>query len=179
MITGLFRRFLPKPIANTASQLRDHQANERTYLSWTRMGLAFAAMALAFGRLNIIDQIFNPHLNIEKLAEPSLEGRQVAIKATGPNREQGGLGKYGTEFQPMNMHDLVASRFCQAISMWSFGYGILRYLSVRKTLLQGNFVPAIWGPVFMTCGTLGVFGSIIHMDWRQRTSPIRQKKNRD
>jgi hypothetical protein len=177
MITSLFRRLVPKPIANTGSQLRDHQANERTYLSWTRMGLAFAAMALAFCRLNIIDHIFNPHWSI-KLPEPSPEGPQFAIKATGPSRERG-LENYGTKFQPRNMNDLAASRFCQAISIWSFGYGIFRYLSVRKNLLQGYFVPAIWGPVLMTCSTLGVLGIVIQMDWRRRISPIRQKKNGD
>ncbi|KAK6599991.1 enolase [Botrytis cinerea] len=35
-----------KPIANTGSVARDHLANERTFLSWTRSGLAFVALAL-------------------------------------------------------------------------------------------------------------------------------------
>lgn len=177
MITSLFRRLLPKPVANNGSQLRDHQANERTFLSWTRIGLAFAAMALALGRLNIIDYVFNPHLSI-KLTEPSPEGRQFAIKTKGPSREQG-LENVGTKFQPGNLDDLVASRICEAISVWSFGYGIFRYLSVRRNLLQGHFVPGIWGPILMTCGTLGVFGFSIQMDWGRGTSPTRQKNNGD
>jgi hypothetical protein len=63
--------------------------------------------------------------------------------------------------------DLLASRLCQAISVWSFGYGIFRYLSVRRNLARGQFVPAIWGPVVMTAGTLGVIGTIIQMDWKR------------
>ena len=97
------------------------------------------------------------------------------IKATSPSREQG-IENYGTKFQPRNMNNLVASRICQATSIWSFGYGIFRYLSVRKNLLQGHFVLVIWGP-FWWHAALGVLGIIIQMDWRRRTSPIRQKKN--
>jgi uncharacterized membrane protein YidH (DUF202 family) len=173
-----FRHILPRPIANTGSQLRDHQANERTFLSWTRMGLTFAAMALALSRLTIIDHIFNPHWSTE-LPQPSPKGRQFAIKSISPSREPG-TGNYGTKFQPRYMSDLVASQICQAISIWSLGYGIFRYLSVRKNMLQGRFVPAIWGPILVTCSTLGVLGTILQKDWGQcRTPPIMQKKNSD
>jgi hypothetical protein len=78
------------------------------------------------------------------------------------------------------MSDLVASQICQGISIWSLGYGIFRYLSVRNNMLQGRFVPAIWGPILVTCGTLGVLGTILQKDWDQcRTPPIMQKKNGD
>ncbi|KAH8810657.1 hypothetical protein F5884DRAFT_258320 [Xylogone sp. PMI_703] len=149
MPLSLFRRILPKAVANTASQLRDHQANERTYLSWTRMGLAFAAMSLALGRMDIIDRILNPHRPAGDIEYPQPGHR---------DREEKSM--------PSNNLDRAASRLCEGISIWSFGYGISRYLSVRRNLLQGRFVPAIWGPILMTCGTLGVFGMVIQIERR-------------
>lgn len=148
MIPQFLRRLSPKPVPNSGSQLRDHQANERTFLSWTRMGLAFAAMALALGRLSLIDEVFNPTRQT---------GRDPRSKES----------RKGQQTQPSNATDIAASRLCQVVSVWSLGYGFFRYVSVRKNLLKGQFVPAIWGPVFMTCGTLGVFGSLIQMDWRR------------
>jgi uncharacterized membrane protein YidH (DUF202 family) len=166
---AVFRRLLPKPVANTGSQLRDHQANERTFLSWTRMGLAFAAMGLAVGRLGLIEHIFNPPVEALEGDEPQPVARQIPAKASGSGssslsaRMQGRRPSSKERTSP----DLLASRLCQAISVWSFGYGIFRYLSVRRNLARGQFVPAIWGPVVMTAGTLGVIGVIIQMDWKR------------
>ncbi|KAL4793712.1 hypothetical protein BDV19DRAFT_212566 [Aspergillus venezuelensis] len=148
-----FRRLLPKPVANNGSQLRDHQANERTFLSWTRMGLAFAAMGLAVGRLGLIEQFFNNthhvqqnHLRHDQRSSESESTRTPTLKTT---------------------PDILASRFCQVISIWSFGYGLGRYLTVRRNLGKGLFVPAFWGPVFMTAGTLGVVGVLARDDWKR------------
>ncbi|KAL2813023.1 hypothetical protein BJX63DRAFT_432308 [Aspergillus granulosus] len=177
-MASLFRRLLPKPIANTGSQLRDHQANERTFLSWTRMGLAFAAMGLAVGRLGLIEHIFDPVIPVEvEVDAPPAADRQISVKGSGSgsdsarSRMQGGAKEKG-----MASPDLLASRLCQAISVWSFGYGICRYLSVRRNLGRGQFIPAIWGPVVMTAGTLGVIGVIIQMDWKR---PHRAQSSRD
>ncbi|KAL2812249.1 hypothetical protein BDW59DRAFT_177006 [Aspergillus cavernicola] len=138
---SFMRRLLPKPVANTGSQLRDHQANERTFLSWTRMGLAFAAMGLAVGRLGLIEHLFSPQLHTPESTSESHHEKDSP--------------------------DLLASRLCQGISVWSFGYGLFRYISVRKNLGKGQFVPSIWGPVVMTTGTLGVIGMIIEVDWKR------------
>ncbi|KAL2856469.1 hypothetical protein BJY01DRAFT_179266 [Aspergillus pseudoustus] len=174
-MASLFRRLLPKPVANTGSQLRDHQANERTFLSWTRMGLAFAAMGLAVGRLGLIEHLFNPVIlpSVES-DEPAGRGA-TTIPAAGPgssdsardNRMQERSPPPSTKEKEKTSPDLLASRLCQAISVWSFGYGIFRYLSVRRNLARGQFVPAIWGPLVMTAGTLGVIGVIIQMDWKR------------
>lgn len=59
LVNRLRQLLFPKAVLNNGSQLRDHLANERTFLSWTRMGLAFAAMALALGRLGMIDHVFS------------------------------------------------------------------------------------------------------------------------
>ncbi|KAL3482970.1 hypothetical protein BJX62DRAFT_92528 [Aspergillus germanicus] len=172
-MSALFRRLLPKPVANTGSQLRDHQANERTFLSWTRMGLAFAAMGLAVGRLGLIEHLFNPLVSIED-DEPQPIVQQTPAQTSGSGANAVSARMQGTPRPTANSHsqertspDLLASRLCQAISVWSFGYGLFRYLSVRRNLARGQFVPAIWGPVVMTAGTLGVIGTIIQMDWKR------------
>ncbi|KAL3452742.1 hypothetical protein BJX65DRAFT_154114 [Aspergillus insuetus] len=165
------RHLLPKPVANTGSQLHDHQANERTFLSWTRMGLAFAAMGLAVGRLGLIEHLFNPPVSAgDDEAQPILQ--RIPAKASGSGANAVSARMQGTTRPTANSKertspDLLASRLCQAISVWSFGYGIFRYLSVRRNLARGQFVPAIWGPVVMTAGTLGVIGTIIQMDWKR------------
>ncbi|KAL2860827.1 YidH family protein [Aspergillus lucknowensis] len=165
---SLLRRLLPNPVANTGSQLRDHQANERTFLSWTRMGLAFAAMGLAVGRLGLIEHLFAP-AGVVAHDHPSSE---TAAKA----RDGSPQGEDGTRSLAKTNPDLLASRLCQAISVWSFGYGIFRYLSVRRNLSRGQFVPAVWGPVVMTAGTLGVIGTIIRMDWRPKAELARSDR---
>ncbi|RLL93365.1 hypothetical protein CFD26_101590 [Aspergillus turcosus] len=163
---SLWRRILPQRIANTGAQLRDHQANERTFLSWTRMGLGFAAMALALGRLDAIDGMISLALSTPKadlLAIPENPGARTAAAAAAAR--SGNNSNNSTE-QPPNQisaylaSGLSAATLCQAISVWSFGYGIFRYLSVRRNLLKGQFTPAIWGPAFVTCGCLGVFSSL-------------------
>lgn len=175
MTSSLFlRRLIPKPVPNAGSELRDHQANERTFLSWTRMGLAFAAMALALGRLDIIDQIFHQHTSNGS----SQTTQHFVAKTTGANEDQNQNQNqnHETRFHPRSSNELIASRICQGISIWSFGYGFLRYMSVRQHLLHGRYIPAIWGPALMTCGSLCVFGTTIQVDWRVPTSFLWQEK---
>ncbi|KOS39617.1 hypothetical protein ACN38_g9539 [Penicillium nordicum] len=88
----LFRRLLSQPVANKGSELRDHQANERTFLSWNRFGLAFAAMSLALARLDIIDNIFNRKHREETAA---------ASKASLETKSEGTLSNRQTENTPI------------------------------------------------------------------------------
>ncbi|CAG7946648.1 unnamed protein product [Penicillium olsonii] len=152
----LFRRLLPKPISNNGSQLRDHQANERTFLSWNRMGLAFAAMSLALTRLDIIDNVFNRKCREEATVSPTTFVQAVS-RGKDINTAQFSVAEQTTRLLG-GTDDLVASRICQAISMWSFGYSVTRYVTVRRNLLLGRYVPAIWGPLLITCGSLAFFG---------------------
>jgi hypothetical protein len=159
----LFRRVLPKSVANDGSQLRDHQANERTFLSWNRMGLAFAAMSLALARLDIIDNIFNRKSREEATNAPK-SSAPTASPETLSNRADIAVAENGSPILIGNTNDRVASRVCQAISIWSFGYSFARYMSTRRNLLQGRFIPAIWGPLLITCGSLGVFGITLKLE---------------
>lgn len=161
-MSSLLRRLLPKPVANTGSQLRDHQANERTFLSWTRMGLAFAAMGLAVGRLGLIEHFFNPVAEATAAPpsqSPSAQTRKNTSGDTDPTTD--------TKTRLRDSPDILVSRLCQVISVWSFGYGLFRYITVSRNLGRGQFVPSIWGPVVMTAGTMGVIGTLIEMDWKK------------
>jgi uncharacterized membrane protein YidH (DUF202 family) len=53
-----FIKFLSAtPIANTGSVARDHLANERTFLSWTRTGLGFVALGVALAKLDALEAL--------------------------------------------------------------------------------------------------------------------------
>ncbi|CRG84925.1 hypothetical protein PISL3812_02095 [Talaromyces islandicus] len=149
-----FKSLLSKPVANTGSQLRDHQANERTFLSWTRMGLAFAAMSIALGRLGLIDHLIHSNYSPNYNNNNNNNKKDKNAPIENPNPQS----------QPVHSAEILASQICQVLSGWSFGYGFFRYVSMRRHLLQGRFVPALWGPVFMTFGSVGSLGAILYKD---------------
>ncbi|KAE8450886.1 hypothetical protein EG329_005326 [Mollisiaceae sp. DMI_Dod_QoI] len=56
-MSRVLRLFSSKPIANTGSVARDHLANERTFLSWTRTGLGFVALGVALAKLDALEAL--------------------------------------------------------------------------------------------------------------------------
>lgn len=115
--TRLRKLLFPKPVLNNGSQLRDHLANERTFLSWTRMGLAFAAMALALGRLGMIDHIFNKYaaqLNNHHNNTISTELKTAAIATDKDNHDV-------TKSSSAGQSSILASQISWSISTGSFG----------------------------------------------------------
>jgi uncharacterized membrane protein YidH (DUF202 family) len=139
-------RILPKAIPNTGSTLRDHHANERTFLAWTRTGIGFAAMALALGRLEYVDRVINstlypssPLLQAPSPDQPS--AKSIDLVAVGDKA-------------------ITAPKICQGISLYAFTYGLFRYVSVQRQLVKGLYVPGVWGPVVLTLGSLGIFGML-------------------
>ena len=61
-MSKLLKLLIPQPLANTGSVARDHLANERTFLSWTRSGLAFVALGVALAKLDALERL-SPALN--------------------------------------------------------------------------------------------------------------------
>jgi uncharacterized membrane protein YidH (DUF202 family) len=137
-------RILPKAIPNTGSTLRDHHANERTFLAWTRTGIGFAAMALALGRLGYVDRVIHSTLYPSSLPPQAPFPDQPFAKSPDlvAEVEKG----------------ITAPGICQAISLYAFTYGLFRYVSVQRQLVRGLYVPGVWGPVVLTLGSLGIFG---------------------
>lgn len=173
MTTAPLRRLLPKQIANTGSQQRDHHANERTFLSWTRAGLGFAAMALALDRLDAIDRLLTSKLpSLVSTVPASPPQKEGSSKPTDKNANKEAdaatdIQKRSTFSVPALPQGFSASRVCQLLGFWSLGYGFFRYWSTRRYLLKGQFVPAFWGPVFMTAGSFGAFMTLgLQMDRR-------------
>lgn len=188
-MSSAIRRILPKPVANTGSQQRDHHANERTFLSWTRAGLGFAAMALALDRLDAIDRLLTSKLPSLASASPSVAPAQsqshsftpantTTATTTNPNPfHNGNANGNGNGVSAIQAHTTMnipgvqkafsASKVCQLLGLWSLGYGFFRYWSMRQYLLRGQFVPAFWGPVFMTAGSFVAFMTLgLQMDRR-------------
>lgn len=178
-MTSLLRRLLPTRIQNTSSQQRDHHANERTFLSWTRAGLGFAAMALALDRLDKIDQVLSSKLNLGAILSPQTHvphaQDQQQSKFANKNKDASASASTSTLYSPVSgsvplafsSDSFSAGRLCQLLGLWSLGYGFFRYWSMRRYLLQGQFVPAFWGPVLMTAGSFGAFITLgLQMDRR-------------
>jgi uncharacterized membrane protein YidH (DUF202 family) len=61
-MSRLLKYLSAAPIANTGSVARDHLANERTFLSWTRTGLGFVALGVALAKLDALESL-SPTLN--------------------------------------------------------------------------------------------------------------------
>lgn len=150
------RRLVPARVANTGSQQRDHHANERTFLSWTRAGLGFAAMALALDRLDAFDRLLHSKLGLDEIERSQQKQNGGAVYNGGHAAAAAAPGTAQTRVS-MFSNGFSASRLCQVLGVWSLGYGFFRYWSMRRYLMQGQFVPAFWGPVFMTCGSFGAF----------------------
>jgi uncharacterized membrane protein YidH (DUF202 family) len=56
-MSRLFKYLSASPILNTGSVARDHLANERTFLSWTRTGLGFVALGVALAKLDALEAL--------------------------------------------------------------------------------------------------------------------------
>lgn len=170
-MASALRRLLPARVANTGSQQRDHHANERTFLSWTRAGLGFAAMALALDRLDAIDKLLTSKLGSalmvpQQAGAPSLHEEKPAVKDTKQIAEPK-HSQLQTMGPKMVSDAFSATRLCQLLGVWCLGYGFFRYWSMRRYLMIGQFVPAFWGPVFMTVGSFGAFMTLgLHMERR-------------
>lgn len=85
-------------LPNLGSEARDHLANERTWLAWTRTSLAFAALGLGVDRFDLLRQDVQG-LSIEQgLRGPSSgpssgPGLRVSDKAS-QNEPTGSLGEH-------------------------------------------------------------------------------------
>ena len=169
---SLFKRFSQQPIKNDGSQARDHLANERTFLAWTRTSVTFAAMALALGRLDYIDQL----LHSSAIFRPSpIEGAEATETHTPkPDHHRARLDLMGYSISAPH-----APTLCSAISAWCLGYGLIRYTGGARRLLANQFLPARNGPVVLTLGVVSLFGAMaFNHDIQQNTGQGHSMKKR-
>ncbi|KAL3423788.1 hypothetical protein PVAG01_05535 [Phlyctema vagabunda] len=78
-------------IANTGSVARDHLANERTFLAWTRTGLGFVALGVALAKLDALEAL-SPVLQ----ANPDEVARDLKIPSAALVGSGTGCLSYGT-----------------------------------------------------------------------------------
>jgi uncharacterized membrane protein YidH (DUF202 family) len=79
-MSRLLKYLSATPTSNTGSVARDHLANERTFLSWTRTGLGFVALGVALAKLSALEAL-SPALAHDhgdlKVPSAALVGRYV------------------------------------------------------------------------------------------------------
>jgi len=154
----LRQRLQSAAIGNTGSEARDHFANERTFLAWTRSGVAFAAMGLALGRLDVIDRILESHeagaIASSLLHPSSLSETKAKVPGDGKDGAADGPGQARKELADKRLHPAT---ICQGISVWCLGYGLVRYSNGTRRLMRGKVVPAVYGPIALTAMSFAVF----------------------
>jgi uncharacterized membrane protein YidH (DUF202 family) len=88
-MSRLLKYLSTAPIANTGSVARDHLANERTFLSWTRTGLGFVALGVALAKLDALEAL-SPALKHDhgdlKIASAGLVGSGTGCLTYGTTR---------------------------------------------------------------------------------------------
>jgi uncharacterized membrane protein YidH (DUF202 family) len=88
-MSRLLKYLSATPIANTGSVARDHLANERTFLSWTRTGLGFVALGVALAKLDALEAL-SPALKHDqgdlKIPSVALVGSGTGCLAYGTTR---------------------------------------------------------------------------------------------
>jgi hypothetical protein len=86
----LGRSLLPtRSVPNTGSTARDHLANERTWLAWTRTSLAFAALGLGLDRFDLLRQDVQAVAGKRHNPDQSKEDGSDARGQLHPHIEQG------------------------------------------------------------------------------------------
>ncbi|KAH7342766.1 hypothetical protein BKA65DRAFT_351825, partial [Rhexocercosporidium sp. MPI-PUGE-AT-0058] len=114
----LLKYLTSAPISNTGSVARDHLANERTFLSWTRTGLGFVALGVALAKLDALEAL-SPPLNLK--LDPSSPSSQSHNDMKIPSAALVGSGT------------------------GCLSYGTIRYFRSLKLLQKGLFRPNVGG----------------------------------
>lgn len=133
-MSRVLRYLTSKPVANTGSVARDHLANERTFLAWTRTGLGFVALGVALAKLDALEAL-SPSLKHGhgdlQIPAAGLVGSGAGCLVYGTTRYFNGLKllKEGL-FRPNVMGVVLAAATAGAVA----GGGIWMVVSQEKHL---------------------------------------------
>lgn len=134
-----------KPIVNSGSTARDHLANERTFLAWTRTGLGFIALGVALAKLSALESLSLPpsvHRHPSSGLKPTSSG----------SRNLSEPGDRGEERDDAALNASAAALVASGTGCLT--YGTARYFSSLSLLQKGLFRPNIAG-VALVAGTAG------------------------
>lgn len=118
-------------VANTDSTARDHLANERTFLAWTRTSLGIVGLGVA------ISEYYSSERHISDINNEARQNRFIfSWKSDGETKnvvQKSFRDQYLTTYVPLTL--VCTGGGLLFLSGW-------RYFYVGRLLLQGNFAPS-------------------------------------
>ncbi|KAI5961134.1 hypothetical protein CANMA_003908 [Candida margitis] len=128
-LKGIFNFQMNLP--NKGSVARDHLANERTFLSWTRTSLVFVTFGIGF-------------MQFYRLEEKS-QCPQISQPLPHPNSTPSLTASSSTTLFNHNISNTVIALcrpiggMCIILGTLTFVFGIYRYFSVQRALMKQEF----------------------------------------
>ncbi|KAJ3029381.1 UNVERIFIED_CONTAM: hypothetical protein HDU68_012348 [Siphonaria sp. JEL0065] len=134
-------RFFSSAIPNTGSTARDHLANERTFLAWSRTGLGFVGLGIALETFGYQRQ------NQQQPQQGLLQHQQ-------PHPSLSTIASHVTSSQ-----DRLASATLIGMGGMFLAFGTVRYFNVLRLLTQGKFQPNTKGIGMMVASSFLITGT--------------------
>ncbi|ORY31187.1 hypothetical protein BCR33DRAFT_724113 [Rhizoclosmatium globosum] len=174
MAARFTRLFSSTILPNTGSTARDHLANERTFLAWSRTGLGFVGLGIAletFGyqRSNLagtrLDNKPQPQPQPDQAPLIDWQGSKTAaptpVLVDQRSQTQTQLGQKRDQLpsieaivaHAMSSPDRLASATLIGIGGMFLAFGTARYFSTLKLLTQGKFQPNTKGVGMMVASS--------------------------
>jgi uncharacterized membrane protein YidH (DUF202 family) len=150
------------PVANTGSTARDHLANERTYLAWTRSSLALIALGIGLERFETLRQDIISLPQAAAIASPlsSPPSPTSATTLSAPT------GTASSPFDLFNTFANLSSNRKISLILTTTGAvtaatSVSRYYSVLHELQRNSFTPNVRGVFLISAACFGVFGAVL------------------
>ncbi|CAD7958604.1 unnamed protein product [Amoebophrya sp. A120] len=158
-------------VENTGSVARDHLANERTFLAWAKVGLAFTAAGTALFSAYHTERELADRVSKYSLENKKQDQQKTSTNTDVPEKSQQELLSTSTQ---RNRSSAASSRNARKEKitlasglLWANGgllllYSLYRYLSVQRALLKGQFILAKRGLFAVTfCTAVCTGGALV------------------
>ena len=133
-------------VQNTGSTARDHLANERTYLAWTRTSLGLIALGIGVERFERFRADMQVQAQARDGASPSPESQAEHERQIQRGRQLAGT--------------LLATGVATLVA------GTWRYYATLRDLQAGVFRPNVHGVALVTVGCACVTAAVVRSEWR-------------
>ena len=133
-------------VKNSGSTARDHLANERTYLAWTRTSLGLIALGIGVERFERFRADMQAQAQARDGALPSPESQAEHERQIQRGRQLAGT--------------LLATGVATLVT------GTWRYYATLRDLQAGVFRPNVHGVALVTAGCACVTAAVVRSEWR-------------